>query len=157
MMEDPGQCDFRIPIRNPFNYDRRKASIRSGLFCVDPSRARQEFKDECDINVIVQTYGLTGQVPVGAKAPEYQDFAGVMDFQTAVHAVMQAEESFMEMPAAVRREFDNDPQRFLEFCADEKNLPRLREWGLAMPSKGLEAPAPEPILVRLAPEVSKTP
>lgn len=135
-------------IRNPYNYDHNQVSIRTGLVCVEVSLARQEFKEECDINYIVQTYGLTGQVPVGMKAPEYQDFEGVIDFQTAIHAVMEAEESFMRMPAEVRREFNNDPQEFLKFCADEGNLPKLREWGLAMPSKGLEAPV-EPIPVRM--------
>lgn len=156
-MSEKCEADFRVEVRNPYNYDHNAVSIRTGLFCIEPSLARQEFKDECDINFIVETYGLTGQIPVGMKAPEYQDFEGIIDFQTAVHAVMAAEESFMEMPANVRREFDNDPQRFLEFCADEGNLPKLREWGLAMPSKGLDPPPPEPILVRMVSEPPKAP
>lgn len=135
-------------VRNPYNYDTRQASIRSGLACTQPSMAKQEFKEECDINTIVRNFGLTGEVPVGLKAPEYAEYESVMDYQTAIQAVMEAEERFMEMPAHVRREFDNDPQRFLEFCTDKQNLPRLKEWGLAHP----DLPAPAPVLVKLVPE-----
>lgn len=115
---------------------------RVKLVCDDPSLAVQSQKDEADINVIVRNFGVTGRVPVSVRLPQYGDFDGISDYRTAIEAVRQAEASFAAIPAEVRFRFDNDPQRFLEFCADRSNLAQLREWGLA-PAAAPPAPPSE--------------
>jgi len=129
-------------VRHPYNYDADQASLRTGLSCPEPTLAQQQFRDECDINVITERFGLTGQLPVGVRAPSYGDFTGVSDFQSAMQAVRQAQESFMLFPAAVRERFANNPQRLLEFCADPANLEEARSLGLAMPSEAEPVPTP---------------
>lgn len=120
-------------VRSPYNYDRDKVSRETSYVSDEPSMTVQSSKDECDINTIVKRFGLTGTMPAAMIPPSYADYEGIFDFHTAMNAVREAGESFMLMPADVRAEFQNDPQRFLAFCSDSKNLPRMRELGLAIP------------------------
>lgn len=106
-------------------------SKRVKLICDDPSLAIQSQKDEADINTIVRNFGVTGRVPTAVRLPEYGDFTGINDYRTAIEAVRDAELQFNAIPATVRAHFDNDPQLFLEYCANRDNLPQLQEWGLA--------------------------
>lgn len=128
-------------LRTPYNYDMNAASDESGLKCTDPSMAQQQFLEECDINTIVERFGLNGEVPTSVQVPTYGDFSGVNDFQTAMNAVLDAQARFMELPAKVRSRFDNDPQKLLEFVADDANMDEARVLGLLVPKA--EAPKVE--------------
>lgn len=105
----------------------------SDIVCSEPSLAQQSFKEEVDINVMLERFGVTGQMPVGVRLPTYGDFSQVNDFRSGLHVVMAARDEFMKLPAKLRARFDNDPQQFMDFCLDEKNLPELRSLGLANP------------------------
>lgn len=113
------------------NIDRKKHSDKFGFKTVGPSLTVQAQKEEADINTIVRNFGVTGKLPQGVKVPSYGDFEGVSDYRSALEAVAEAEASFMAMPAEVRSRFENDPQQFLEFCADSSNLEEMRKLGLA--------------------------
>lgn len=112
------------------NYDTDQASNESGLKCEDPSLAQQQFKEEVDINTIVNRFGLTGQLPNDLEVPVSGDFTGVFDFQSAMNVVRAAEESFMEMPAHVRARFHNDPGEFLDFVHDDSNRTEAQKLGI---------------------------
>lgn len=143
------KSDIVLPfLRTPYNYDRDAVSEQTGLSCGEPSRTQQNFKDECDINVIMERFGKTGQVPGNLRLPSYDDFTGVTDFQSAMNAVREASEGFMELPAKLRAQFDNDPQLFLEFVADDANRDKAVELGLIKPP----AADPGPTLVRIVPD-----
>lgn len=116
-------------------------ATRPKLICEDPSLAVQSQKAESDINVIVRNFGITGQLPVSRRLPEYGDYTGISDYRSALEAVSAAEASFAALPSKVRAHFENDPQAFLVYCTDPGNLPQLREWGLADPLP-TDAPAP---------------
>ena len=88
----------KVFVRSEYNYDRDKASDESGLRCDDLSLTKQSFAEECDINTIVRRFGISGELPQNVVMPTYQDFEGVFDFQTAMNAILQANESFMSMP-----------------------------------------------------------
>lgn len=111
------------------------SSMPFRLVCDDPSLAQQQFKDEVDINVLLERFKVTGRMPEGVRIPSFGDFNGVSDYRTALDALRTARDSFMMLPAKLRSEFHNSPQEFLEFCSKEENLPRLRELGLAVPAK----------------------
>lgn len=115
----------------PFNYDQEAVSIESGLKCEDGSKTLQSQKEDADINVIVKRFGVTGMLPQSLKLPTFQDFEGIFDFRTAMDAVKAAEAAFMGVPADIRRRFGNDPQEFVAFCSEPKNLDELRKLGLA--------------------------
>lgn len=128
--------------RAPFNYDADKVSTETGLKCEDMSLAQQNQKDEVDINFIVRKFMKTGELPDNYRAPRYGDFTEITDFQTALNAVNTAEESFMMLPADLRSRFGNDPQAFVAFCSDERNLDEMIRLGLA--KKRPDVPATPP-------------
>ena len=131
----------KIFLRTAHNYDIEEATWRTGLTCLDESRTKQSFKEECDINTIVKRFGLTGQLPENLRPPQYGDYSEIPDFKTAMNVIVDAQTNFMYMPAEIRARFHNSPQEFLEFCGDQKNLEEMREMGLAVPKP---PPAGEP-------------
>lgn len=106
-----------------------------GLECKDPSLAQQQFRDESDPVYIAEKFGLTGELPTVLQLPSYGDYTGVFDYQTAMNTIVAGQRSFMELPAKVRARFSNDPQEFLQFCADESNLEEARRLGLLKPTE----------------------
>ena len=123
--------DKKVPfLRTPYNYDVDKVSDETGLVCSDPSLAQQNFKDESDINYIVRQFGLTGQLPGQTISPQYGDFTGVLDYHSAVNAVLAAQDEFMELPAQMRARFDNDPAKLIDFLQNEENREEAIKLGL---------------------------
>lgn len=125
-------------LRTPYNYDTDRVSDETGLKCDDPSRAQQHFKDECDVNTIVERFKITGQLPTNLRMPQPGDFSGIGSFHDAMNAIVQARETFDKMPANIRSRFGNDPANFLEFCYNPDNRDEARKLGLLVP--GSEAP-----------------
>ena len=117
-------------VRNPYNYDMDKVSDETGLKCLDPSLAQQHMKDECDINVIVERFGVTGELPTAPVSPQFGDFSGISDYHTAINAVRASEEAFMALPAKIRARFDHDPNALLQFLNDPINRDEAIEIGL---------------------------
>lgn len=112
-----------------------------GLDASHDGCTRQEFADECDINVLMERYERTGVINhYNAKPPAYLDVTEVPDLHSALAVMDEAQAAFMTLSAKVRREFDNDPLQFVEFASDPANLEQMREWGLAPPAP-VEAPA----------------
>jgi len=119
-------------VRNAF------ATPRVVCDCGGPSKAKQSFRDECDVNVIMSRWEKSGVPPSGtSKTPMYGDFSTALEFQEALDRVMAAQRTFEGLPAAVRRRCGNDPALFVEFCEDPANLAELVKLGLAR-----EAPKP---------------
>lgn len=134
-------------LRTRYNYDADVVSRETGLRCEDETMAQQQFKDECDINTIVRQFGITGQLPTNLRMPLNEAFVDVMDYQSALNQIMESEAAFMQMPAEIRETFQNDPQRFVDYVSDEKNVEQCRKWGLAMPAE--VAPERVPLDVRV--------
>ncbi len=117
-------------VKNPITYDRDQNSADSRFVFTGVSRTKQSFKDECDINNILRKFNVTGQLPVGSVQFQYGDFSGITDYQSALNAVMAAQDSFLALPAKVRARFDNDPALFVEFASDEANKDEMKALGL---------------------------
>lgn len=114
----------------------------TGLGDFGPSLARQEFAEECDINVIMRRYETTGVLThTTDREPMYLDLTEAPDLMGAMEIIKNADAAFMTLPAKVRREFDNDPVKFVEFGSLPENLDKMREWGLAPPAEKPVAPA----------------
>lgn len=127
----------------PFNIDANDWSDQHGLNCKDPSLAQQQFKDECDINTIVDRFHLSGEMPQVLDLPSYGDFTGIFDYQSAMNQLVTARETFMSLPAKVRSRFHNDPQEFVAFCSDAENTDEARKLGL-LKEKDATLPMPKP-------------
>jgi phage internal scaffolding protein len=117
-------------LRTPYNYDKDAASNESGLHCEDASLAQQHFKEECDINTILQKFNITGLLPEQPLSPRYGDFTGIGDYHTAMNRVIAVQDEFEALPAQIRARFDNDPAQLIEFLENSDNRPEAEELGL---------------------------
>ena len=117
-------------VRNPYNYDMALVSQETGLVCQDPSLAQQHMKDECDINVIVERFGVTGLLPQTPVSPQYGDFSGVTDYHSALNQINATMDDFMALPAQLRVRFDHDPVKLLEFLENDQNRDEAIHLGL---------------------------
>lgn len=112
---------------------------RAAIVC-SGGRTRQEFAEECDINVIMRRYQTHGLLPPNGRQMQYGDFVDMPDFLDAMNTVARANEAFAALPAHVRKRFSNDPAEFCDFVSDPENIDEVRKLGLAKaPEKG---PAP---------------
>ena len=117
-------------LRTPYNYDKDAASNESGLHCEDASLAQQHFKEECDINTILQKFNISGILPESTLSPRYGDFTGIGDYHTALNRVIAAQDEFDGLPATIRARFNNDPAELIEFLENSENRPEAEELGL---------------------------
>lgn len=128
-------------VRSPYNYNRDLASDDAGLSCPEETKAQQHFKDECDINEIVRRFGVTGQLPVTLAQPLQDEFVEVTDYQSALNALIAADDAFMALPAVVRKRFDNDPAAYVDFMSDPKNKDEAIKLGI-IPTPPAQPPEP---------------
>lgn len=98
------------------------------------SLAVQSEKEEADINFIVARAKLTGEAPQNVRMPLSGDFSEVGDYRECLHAVIEAQRAFAELPGRVRNRFDHDAAKFVDFCLDPANVAEARELGLAVPA-----------------------
>jgi len=134
-----------VKVRVPYRYDAKAASDEVGICFTEPSRTQQQYKEECDINTIAKNFGITGRLPSAVRMPTYGDFSDVDDYQSALNAARWASHSFMQMPAEVRFRFENNPQKFVEFCSNPGNRDEAIKLGLveAPPVSAQVPPPPE--------------
>lgn len=134
-------------IRTPYNYDTDQISQETGLDCsADKNgRTQQQFKEETDINTIVDKFLASGEMPPATQFPTEQDFTETFDFQTSMNVLRQAEESFMQLNAKARARFQNDPQQFMAFMHNEENQEEAIRLGLAIRREKPEAPTEKPV------------
>lgn len=160
-----GLNDSGVVMRGNYVEVPHEVYLETDIDCqlADDGMTRQEFADECDINVLMQRYEKSGVIShINRAPPEYLDLSDLPDLQEALAAVDAAQTAFMTLPASVRREFDNDPVQFAEFASNPKNLERMREWGLAPPARVPDAPIEvrvvnEPLDPAAAPAAPKSP
>lgn len=119
----------------------------TGVVTNPPSRTKQSFLAECDINNIIKQFKVTGQIRhmnEQRAQGSYADLPDPMEFQDALHAVMDAQKSFATLPSHVRARFNNDPASFLGFMADPSNQDEIIKMGLAADNRPPPPPPPAP-------------
>lgn len=128
----PAKWDFYTP-HQPVRTDGSITNIYTGEVTHPPSRTKQEFKDQCNINKIIKEFTITGQIThISAKAAQgaFIDLPADLDYQNSLNIMIKAEDAFMALPAKVRDRFGNDPAAFLAFVGDPKNADELIELGI---------------------------
>lgn len=118
-----------VKIRKPFS-GRQAVTFDT----VGPSRCRPEFKAECDVNNVMRRFSQSGAADhLMVHQGRFGDFLDAPSFHEACNSVILAREMFLDLPAKVRKRFDNDPAAFLEFSQNSDNESELREMGLLPP------------------------
>lgn len=103
---------------------------QGGIACPEPTLAVQASKEESDINNIINRYLRTGELPQ-VRQGIYADLANMpLDLGMAYEQIAKAEDAFFALPAQIRREFDNDPVKLVEFAQNPENFDRMIELGL---------------------------
>lgn len=105
----------------------------------DNCLTKQEFKTECDMNVIVRR-AMKGIPPAwtNPNSPQYGDFSNTPSLTEAYELIENAQEAFMNLPDELRRELDNDPRNISELTQDQ-----ISRYGLGKaPKKEAEAVPP---------------
>jgi phage internal scaffolding protein len=119
-------------------------SDETGLLCLDPTLAQQQFADESDINTIVNNFMRTGEMPDAVSKPNFGDFRGsVDDYHEALNLVLAAQDAFAALPANIRTRFDNDAGKYVDFFNDPQNQDEAIALGLAEDSRPPQRPDPK--------------
>lgn len=131
-------------------YDVDLASQETGLECRDQSLTQQHQKDEADINVLVERFGLVGKMPdpgsivwpwTDVDVSEAQD----LSLADMLEIVGEAGRAFHQLPAKVRGQFDNDPAKFETWLVDPENRDQAIKYGLVMPPPVVDTPRETPV------------
>ena len=118
---------------------------RTDIKCEDESLTQQQFKDDADLNKVVKRYGITdgSLIPMAADPRYYGDFTESPEtLGEAIERVNTATERFNQLPAEVRKKFDNNPAKLYEFVTDTKNAEEAVKLGLLKTNKTPEEPPP---------------
>lgn len=114
-----------VQIRKPYDI-----STHEGVVFTGASMTQQHFKDECDINTILDLYTRTGELPVNAGemwyADRYADVSYFTDYTTMRAAMAQADNDFLELPARVRERYHNSTSEFLDAIATDEGRRELQ-------------------------------
>ena len=97
------------------------------------SMTQSQFKDECDINKIMDRYLRTGCLsdPLSQMKPgTYGDFTEMGDYMENMNKIIQAREMFDALPAKVRERFNNNPGAMIDFVMDPDNKDEAIKLGL---------------------------
>ncbi len=117
---------------------RQRSCKRFYTKVVGLSLTKQSFKAQCDVNTILRKAEQTGFVShLNAKDPLYRDCTTVPDYQVALDIVRKAQDGFINLPSSVRRRFENDPAKLLDFLSLEENREEGVRLGLLSPAKAV--------------------
>lgn len=120
--------------KTPYNHDTTAESNRTGLKCEDPSRTDQSFKEESDINTVMERIKQGAQPPV--PLPEH--FGDAFAIPTLLEArtrIAESNAAFYNLAPKIREEFLNDPSRWEDQVIKDVangNLDNLERMGLDM-------------------------
>ena len=103
---------------------------------IDPAedQTQQHFERETNINSIVSRYQKTGVLPT-ALIREVQFGEVGPDLVQSLNKIKAAKEQFMQLPAKIRDEFENNPDHFLRFLADPHNFEKAKSLGIVEEKK----------------------
>ncbi len=102
-------------------------------------RTKQSFRDETDINKIIQRAEKTGTISHLTKYKGvYADFAD-FDYFGNLQKLTQGREIFDDLPAEIRNEFSGSPAKFFDYVNDPANIDRIEKLlpALAAPGRQL--------------------
>lgn len=115
---------------------RSNGSVRCISIPGELSKTDESFKDECDVNNIMDKFRKTGNLTHVAKIQgTYGDFSEVPDLQDAMQTVTEATLAFDSLPSRIRLRFGNSPNEFLNFMANPQNDEEAIKLGLKIRPK----------------------
>jgi len=103
------------------------------------SMTQPQHAAECDINNIMLKYKKTGTFThLNQGQPISGDFSNVEDYMAQSQRIINAQNSFNQLPSDLRTKFQNDPAELIKFVSDTKNKEEAIKLGLIPQPKPTE-------------------
>lgn len=119
--------------------------LANGTITPEKSRTKQAFKDECDINRILDRAGRGASLShLLNHSGQYGDFSDFTEttYDDMLQRISEARTIFYDLPAELRaNEFQNHPGKFFEFVNNPANNDKLEELFPAMAAPGRQLPS----------------
>jgi len=137
-----------IQWKTPFNHDTNAESDKYALTCLDKTLTQQHFKEECDINYILERYRAAQQIPPLALPEHFLDLSERMTFVDIQTRLAEANANFYRLPPEIREEHLNSPARWADQviqATDAGDRAKLRKLGIDAPEpvqEDAETPTP---------------
>lgn len=120
------------------------------------SLTQQQYKEDCDVNLIMEKYMKLGQMPpFDPDQVVYGDMTSLPSYQEALDVVKKAGDLFLEIPAQIRQRFGNDPQQLMDFLASEKEDDIAESYKLGLRHKKPVTPDPNKPLIDKLDEIAQ--
>lgn len=100
------------------------------------SKTQQHFKEAVDINNIISRHVKHGKIErynINRVSPIYADVSNIEGYQEALQKVNGVDALFGQLPAEVRKRFENDPSKVLDFVSNPENKAEAQRLGLLQP------------------------
>ncbi len=109
----------------------------------DKELTDQSYKDSCDINQIIANYALTGVLAEPNKnLGSYMDCSQIPSLMDAHDLVESAKQSFMELPAEIRKLMYNNPENLEKFIQNPENHAVLTKNGIIVEKQKTQSATP---------------
>lgn len=146
-------------------YSRFNRPVSPGFACAGESLTQQQFRDETDINKIVERAVRTGNAELftSTERAEFYDSSNFVDYQTSLGIIADVKDDFDSLPARTRRQFDDNPDNYVAFMINPRNAQKAIEMGLLptsvvnQPPAGSKTDAPAGAPSESPPKGDKTP
>lgn len=105
----------------------------------DHDPTQQQFKDSCDINIIMSKVQAGQELPEPSAFMSYEDVSNVPDLMTSKNLIIKAMNNFLTMPIEVRKRYEHNPELFINALVDPEEKEFLTKHGI------FEAPKEVPV------------
>lgn len=132
--DETGEVLDKVFFKTPYNHDTDQESERTGLLCLDKSLTDQSFKDEVDINTIINRALRTKEMP--NQVPEH--FGDATQIPTLFEMrckIAENNATFYKLPARIREQHSNDPAQWevqVLTAVNNKDTAELKKLGLSL-------------------------
>lgn len=140
--------------KTPYNHDRDAESARVATVNDEPSLTKQEFKDETDINVLLERFMKNNEPPPAPLPEHFMDLTGRTTYFEMHSKMAEAKDAFYQLDPKIRYQYQNDPSKWADDVVrtiENGDLKGLEKMGISLPEKPKEpgtptggAPAPVP-------------
>lgn len=107
---------------------------------------QQQFKDQTDVNNIMEKYRKTGSITHinNSATGVYLDLTTMPDYEQSLNTVIRGQNAFAAMPADIRQRFGNDPAQLIRFLADPSKQEEAIQLGLRIRPPQSQQPVTPP-------------
>lgn len=100
----------------------------------EDDKTQQHLRDEVNINQIIAKYNKTNVIThVSKNRQRFGEFLELADHAVNLDKVAKAQQSFDQLPAQLRNQFNNSIEGFFSFIQRPENADQCVKWGIFDP------------------------